>query len=84
MTTDEIAKTILDGDWTIICEAIDTPDKVADLQAMAKLWLEVSPEIDKLGRCSVCKQLDISETWCGDPRQGAQEHKWQPLALEEK
>lgn len=49
MTTDT-AKAILDGDWTIICEAIDTPDKVADLQAMATLWL-MRDEIAEFVEC---------------------------------
>jgi len=42
--TDETARLVIDGDWSIICEAIDSPDKVADLQQMARLWL-LLPEI---------------------------------------
>lgn len=47
--TDETARTILDGNWTIICEAIDSQEKVADLQRMAEWWLlkgEVEQFID--------------------------------------
>jgi len=51
MTTNETAKAILDGDWTIICEAIDSPEQVADLQAMAKLWLMRDEIIEALDDC---------------------------------